>query len=308
MKLYKASVLLLAILVILFRGPEVAMAAEEDPERGDRLPDQTDAETEEAEEFVDRLYDYCLGRKPDEEGLSNWTELLLNNEVGGCEVAHGFFDSDEFISMDLSDVDFITVCYNVLLDRDPDPAGLAYWLQLLESGEKTRDGVIDMFCVSEEYEALCARYGIMNKIPTARDMYPEACVILDQCGWDLRSAYLWTRDSITYVRDINVDSRYTTRQLAHRAFSQRDGNCFVFSAAFTELACALGYNAHQMSGCITRSTGEVVPHSWVEIDIDGETFAFDPEFEYVAPSYRNGWYFRYGRAGTFVYQNGTRMD
>ncbi len=258
--------------------------------------------------FVERLYAYCLEREADPEGLNNWATALINNDTGGLETARGFFNSTEFIARDLNNTDFIRVCYNTLLDRAPDEDGLSYWVALLDNNEQTRDSIVDMFCHSQEFIGLCDQYGIINSLPDPRVTYPEACAVLDLVGWDLRAAYDWTRDNITYVRDINVDHRYTSRQLAHRGFSEGNGNCFVFSACFYELACALGYDAHQITGHITRSTGLVVIHSWVEIDIDGTTWVFDPEFEYVDKEHRDGWYFQYGRPRTFVYQDITRMN
>ena len=298
MKYFKKTLSLIICLIITLSLSFNVFADE--PE----LTDNTDS----VHAFVERLYGYCLGRASDEDGLDYWSEALINNDIGGYEAARGFFRSTEFIESNRSDEEFVTVCYNTLLDRAPDADGLAYWVSFLESGSMTRDDIVSSFCNSDEFIGLCGQYGIINRKPDPRELYPEACAILDQCGWDLRAAYDWTRDSITYVRDINVDHRYTSRELAHRGFSERNGNCFVFSACFYELACALGYDAHQMTGHITRSTGLVVIHSWVEIDIDGTTWVFDPEFEYVDKEHRDGWYFQYGRARTFVYQDITRMN
>lgn len=55
------------------------------------------------------------------------------------------------------------------------------------------------------------------------------------------------------------------------------GNCYSFAGAFCMMARALGYDAVVFSGFITDYNS---PHAWVEIDIDGETFVFDPEIEY----------------------------
>ena len=298
MKLIKRSFSLIITLALVL-GMGVSVFADEDT-------DSVNYDSVRA--FVERLYIYCLGRSSDEDGLAYWTDSLAAGQIGGYEAARGFFDSLEFIESERSDEEFVTVCYNTLLGRAPDPQGLVYWTGFLENGTKTRDDIVSCFCNSDEYLSICEQYGIQNRVFDPREQYPEASAVLDQIVWDLRAAYDWTRDSITYVRDINVDHRYTSRELAHRGFSARNGNCFVFSACFYELACALGYDAHQMTGHITRSTGLVVIHSWVEIDIDGTTWVFDPEFEFVDKVHRDGWYFQYGRRGTFVYQDITRMN
>lgn len=304
-----ARILSILICFCLISGISRTVYADE-TETQQSDPEQEYSETEDHSavfSFVNRLYGYCLGREADASGLDYWADLLISNKTGGYETARGFFNSTEFINMNLSNEEFVTVCYNTLLDRAPDSTGLDYWVDYLNSGTMSRDDIVSSFCNSSEFIGLCQGFGIINRLPDVRELYPEACAVLDQVGWDLRAAYDWTRDNIEYVRDINVDHRYTSRELAHRGFSTHNGNCFVFSACFYELACALGYDAHQMTGHITRSTGLVVIHSWVEIDIDGTTWAFDPEFEFVDRS-RDGWYFQYGRSGTFRYQDIVRMN
>ena len=301
------NVLSSIICLSLVLGIGTVSYADEEQQSEEQSQSQSDNYSS-VEAFVNRLYSYCLGRPSDESGLQYWNDLLISNEAGGYETASGFFNSTEFNNMNLSNEEFVTVCYNTLLDRAPDEAGLDYWVDYLNAGTMERADIVSSFCISSEFIGICESFGITNRLPDVRELYPEACAVLDQIGWDLRAAYDWTRDNIDYVRDINVDHRYTSRELAHRGFSTHNGNCFVFSACFYELACALGYDAHQMTGHITRSTGLVVIHSWVEIDIDGTTWVFDPEFEYVDKEHRDGWYFQYGRPRTFVYQDITRMN
>lgn len=54
------------------------------------------------------------------------------------------------------------------------------------------------------------------------------------------------------------------------------GNCYGFAATFCHLAKAMGFDAVVYSGTIASAAS---PHGWVEIDIDGETYIFDPEME-----------------------------
>ena len=76
------------------------------------------------------------------------------------------------------------------------------------------------------------------------------------------------------------------------------GNCYGFAALFCELARAIGYDARPCTGAIiareefaeTHVTdvygnpldlpAQHIPHGWVEIDLDGETWIFDPEYAY----------------------------
>ena len=45
------------------------------------------------------------------------------------------------------------------MDRTPDEAGLAYWVDLLDKNA-TRESVIDCFSKSEEFVSLCEASGI----------------------------------------------------------------------------------------------------------------------------------------------------
>lgn len=61
------------------------------------------------------------------------------------------------------------------------------------------------------------------------------------------------------------------------------GNCYSFAALFREFARAIGYPAEAYSGTVKSSEygHDKTPHGWVEIEIDGEVFLFDPEMGYM---------------------------
>lgn len=109
--------------------------------------------------FVTRLYDKCLGRTPDSAGLSDWTGKLISGSVSGSEVAAAFAGSSEYVNTVPSDTQFLNMMYKVLFNRDPDSAGIAYWLGFLNSG-KTRAWVFSSGCVSNEFATVCSTYGI----------------------------------------------------------------------------------------------------------------------------------------------------
>ena len=53
--------------------------------------------------------------------------------------------------------DFVRACYREILQRDPDPAGIAYWLDGMANGGMTRDVVIKAMLRSDEYLARARR-------------------------------------------------------------------------------------------------------------------------------------------------------
>lgn len=109
--------------------------------------------------FVTRLYENCLGRTPDSEGLESWAIELANMRVSGIQAADGFFHSDEFMSKDLSDDEYLDILYNTFLGRPADQAGLDSWKGHLANG-MTRDDVLDGFTHSREFTTICVSYRI----------------------------------------------------------------------------------------------------------------------------------------------------
>ena len=109
--------------------------------------------------FVSRMYQYCLGRKYDEEGLRNWVTALVEGNATGAKVANGFFFSREMINQNLSNEDYVRVAYRTILDREPDEGGFAAWVQALDGGSE-RETIVKGFVQSVEFGKLCASYGI----------------------------------------------------------------------------------------------------------------------------------------------------
>jgi hypothetical protein len=109
--------------------------------------------------FVTRFYNLCLKRDPDVSGLEGWVASLLSGENVGADVAEGFIFSPEFTKTIITDEEYMTILYKAFFNRDPDPAGLQGWLDVLNSG-KDRAEVLDGFIYSTEFGQLCEKYGI----------------------------------------------------------------------------------------------------------------------------------------------------
>ncbi len=111
------------------------------------------------ERFVIRLYDKCLDRLPDDEGISTWTNILYRKTGTGASVARGFVYSPEYKNKNTSNEEYVEMLYRVFLDRQADPDGKAFWIDLLNQG-MSRDFVFRGFVESPEYTAICNSYGI----------------------------------------------------------------------------------------------------------------------------------------------------
>ncbi|MBR5094871.1 MAG: S-layer homology domain-containing protein, partial [Oscillospiraceae bacterium] len=85
---------------------------------------------------------------------------------------------------------------------------------------------------------------------------------------------------------------------AKELLTLRSGNCYSFAALYYELARAIGFDARAYTGAILGDPPEEdvvirdvhgdlvssppghIPHGWVEIEIDGVDYIFDPELAY----------------------------
>lgn len=109
--------------------------------------------------FVARLYQTCLGRKYDENGLRAWVTALASGTAGADRVAKNFLMSKEMEEKNLGDDDFLRVCYLALFNREPDTGGFTSWQDAIAKG-LDREGLIGGFTGSKEFENLCLAYGI----------------------------------------------------------------------------------------------------------------------------------------------------
>ena len=50
--------------------------------------------------------------------------------------------------------EFVRACYRDILQRDPDPSGVAYWVNGMANGGMSREVVITAMLRSDEYKAL----------------------------------------------------------------------------------------------------------------------------------------------------------
>lgn len=101
---------------------------------------------------VYRLYQAAFDRTPDVVGLS-FNVHLVDKGLTLQQMSDAFVVSAEFRSINgqnPTDLEFLTALYHNVLDRDPDPAGLAGWQQLLASGQLDRGDVLIGFSESLE--------------------------------------------------------------------------------------------------------------------------------------------------------------
>lgn len=137
---------------------------------------------EKISDFVARLYDKCLDRSGDEEGMAYWKSMLEHNLRTGTGVAYGFIFSEEVTNKNLSDEDFVELLYQAIMGRESDASGKADWLYKMQNGVG-REGVFMGFAGSIEFDALCGIYGIQRgtmKMGEARNENPGLTIFVSR--------------------------------------------------------------------------------------------------------------------------------
>ena len=155
-----------------------------DPSKLDLKPTEPEEEKfvpkDPLEAFVGRLYELILDRVPDEDGLMDWKTRLLNKKETGAEVTWGFVMSNEFISRELSDEEYVVVLYKTCLNRTSDRGGRNYWLNRLRAG-LSREYVLRGFAESKEFGEICESFGILRgsiQVTNILDQNPDVALFI----------------------------------------------------------------------------------------------------------------------------------
>lgn len=181
---------------------------------------------DEIESFVVRLYDKCLGREPDAGGLTYWDQRLVTKQISGTEAAYGFVFSEEYLSKNTSNEEYVEMLYVVFMNRKPDESGLNYWVDYLEQG-LSREYVFAGFAHSQEYTKICNSYGIERgtiELKQPRDLNPNLTKFVNRL-------YV-----IILERDGEADGlNYYCEQIQSKTMSIEDAAMnFVFSPEFKQ--------------------------------------------------------------------------
>lgn len=105
---------------------------------------------------VYRIYSAMFNRPPDDAGLGYWIKVL-DGGARVVDIANGFVDSAEFVSLygaGASDEIFIRALYNNVLHRDPDVAGLQYWVDALHNGVTRPEALVGFSDSAENIEVM----------------------------------------------------------------------------------------------------------------------------------------------------------
>lgn len=141
-----------------------------------------------------RLYWAFFLRAPDLGGLTYWTNQLTNGKTL-AQVAAKFALSSEFKNTygSKSNAEFVTLIYQNIFERDPDPGGLAYWTGKLDAKAKTRGDVMVNFSESSEGKRFLAPqvdtiniwFGMLRTVPPPATLTSWIAAIRDGAATEL---------------------------------------------------------------------------------------------------------------------------
>ena len=173
--------------------------------------------------FVDRMYNLVLGRKADPVGRDNWVSCLESQTSTGAEVASGFFMSKELIGKNLSDEEYVRLCYSAILGRGADETGMEGWLTVLRDGF-SRLYVLRGFAESQEFQQICDSYGVIRgglAVTEPRDKNMGVTQFVSRCylkalgrQYDVSGLNNWC--------DAILTGRSTSKQVASNGFFHSD--------------------------------------------------------------------------------------
>jgi len=121
--------------------------------------EQGSASDQQIRAFVTRCYKIILGRDADEVGMNTWFNELKSRRRTAAEIIEQFVYSQEFQNKKYSNPDAVEILYKAMLGRGSDPAGKADWVGRLAGGQPLT-AIINGFCGSMEFTAICEAYGI----------------------------------------------------------------------------------------------------------------------------------------------------
>lgn len=87
-----------------------------------------DAERDEIGNFVQSIYRLALNRTPDQSGFNYWTNALRAQDVSGRYILENLLNEKEYRSMTISDEEFVSDMYAIIVNREADEEGFNYWI------------------------------------------------------------------------------------------------------------------------------------------------------------------------------------
>jgi hypothetical protein len=154
---------------------------------------------------IQQLYVAYYGRPADPTGLAYWDSVIASAVAAGggadtaiASIAKTFGTSAEYLAQfaNLTDAQKVTRVYQNLFSHDPDPSGLMYWTQKLQTGALTMDQIVRAISESAvaagntDGAAYQAKVAAATAFTAALDTTAEILGYTGQAANDLAKAFI----------------------------------------------------------------------------------------------------------------------
>ena len=153
--------------------------------------------------IVRRMYLDTLGREPDPAGLATWVDWIRTGRFTVAQTAALFYSSQEFYAGigGGTDTTWVTKLYEKLLNRAPDPSGLAFWVGYAAAPAFGRGWVATQF------------YGALeSRLTRVRNLY-QALLARDPdpTGWPFWAGVIQTGGDLELAVSLAASTEYFLR-------------------------------------------------------------------------------------------------
>jgi len=106
---------------------------------------------EEYKDIVRSLYLEVLHKDPDIVGLENYALLMEEEGLTDEAIREALVNSEEFQTTHASEIKIIKVLYQEILDREPEPQGLAHYVWHMKLNNLSKEDIRAILLKSDEY-------------------------------------------------------------------------------------------------------------------------------------------------------------
>ena len=150
------------------------------------------------------------------------------------------------------------------------------WLYRVQNGMFLHNTTADGFTYDAQGRYTTGSASLDTQLNRIVETYTNSSMTRDQ---KLRALYNYVRDNFSYLKRPLVSRGQTGWESAYAEEFLRlgRGNCYSFSATYCLLCRELGLPAYTVVGGLGTSNS---PHGWVEMELDGTVYMFDPQLEW----------------------------
>ena len=187
--------------------------------------------------FVNRCYEYIMGRQGDQGGLNYYTDLLKSGKLTGAQMMMNFINSPEFQGKKYGNEKVVELIYVTMMVRAADANGLAYWAKFLNDG-MSQKYIVRGFAGSAEFKNLCSKYGITAgtlALTENRDKNVKVTQFVSR-NYSIALGRKGDANGLNYWTGMILDKKLTPQQVADSfVFSQECINKDLSNSAFVKM-------------------------------------------------------------------------